>query len=137
MPRRRKSETRRGLLLYYMSRPPRLCGLDQTQEGPLTFEESRIEYADFSFQRRKVICYGLLNTAGGATTILNFPTSGLAEEFSDAFMSDRSFQIVQNGAQLVCLADYDTVMRRSDDDPRVKPHCYSRDFMMGTLAHAV
>ena len=103
----------------------------------MSFEESRVEYADFSFQRSKVICYGLLNTAGGATTILNFATDSLADEFSDAFLSDRSFQIVRNGAQLICLTDYDTVMRRSDQDPRVRHLCYSRDFMMGTLAHAV
>ena len=40
-----------------------------------------------------------------------------------------------NQAQLLCMADYDTVMRRSDRDPRVKYLTYNREFMMGTLSH--
>lgn len=99
------------------------------------FDESRIEFADFFFERRKVVCYGLHNTAGGATTILNFPTCQLADQFSAAFLQERNFQIVQNDAQLICLADYETVMRRSDEDPRVRYLTCNRDFMMGTLAH--
>jgi len=109
----------------------------QTLGAGTILEESTIEYADFAFQNRKVVCYGLLNTAGGATTVLNFSTIDLADEFSNAFLSDRSFQTVRNAAQIVCLANYDTVMRRSDHDPRVRQLCYSRDFLTGTLAHAV
>ena len=101
-----------------------------------SFDESRIEYADFAFERKKVVCYGLLNTAGGATTVLNFPSANLADEFRDAFLRDRNFQILQNDAQVICLADYDTVMRKSDQDPRVRYLKYNRDFMMGTLSHA-
>ena len=100
------------------------------------FNESEMEYASFVFERAKVISYGLQNKAGGITTILNFPTQDLATQFNTAFLSDRNFQVVQNQAQLLCFADYDTVMRRSDNDPRVKYLKYSRDFMMGTLEHA-
>lgn len=100
-----------------------------------SFQESTMEFADFIFERQKVVCYGLRNTAGGTTTILNFPSAALADSFRSAFLDNRNFRIVQNEAQLVCLADYDTVMRKSDDDPRVRYLHYSRDFMMGTLAH--
>lgn len=103
----------------------------------LNFDESRIEYADFAFERRKVVCYGLLNTAGGRTTILNFPSAKLADEFFEAFLSDRNFQIIRNDAQVICLADYDSVMRNSDHDPRVRQIQYTREFMTGTLAHAM
>lgn len=100
-----------------------------------SFDESTIEYADFAFERRKVVCYGLLNNAGGTTTVLNFPSVILADKFRDAFLRDRNFHIVQNDAQVICLADYDKVMRKSDADPRVRHLNYNRDFMMGTLAH--
>jgi len=100
-----------------------------------SFDESRIEYADFIFDCAKVVCYGLRNTAGGSTTVLNFPTPDLAETFSDAFLRERQFQTLRNGAQVICLAEYDRVMRRSDSDPRVRALSYNRDFMMGTLAH--
>ena len=99
------------------------------------FSDSKIEYADFAFERKKVVCYGLLNNAGGATTVLNFPNSKLANCFCDAFLRDRNFQTLQNDAQLICLANYDTVMRKSEDDPRVCFLKYNRDFMMGTLSH--
>jgi len=99
------------------------------------YSESKIEFADFFFERRKVVCYGLLNNAGGKTTVLNFNSTQLANEFRDAYLRERTFQIVQNDAQLICLTDYDTVMRRSEDDPRVRFLNYSRDFMKGTLAH--
>jgi hypothetical protein len=42
---------------------------------------------------------------------------------------------VHNQAQLLCMADYDTVVRKSDHDPRVKYLTYNREFMMGTLSH--
>ncbi|MGA9254688.1 MAG: hypothetical protein WBV78_06040 [Roseobacter sp.] len=100
-----------------------------------SFDESKIEYADFAFERGKVVCYGLLNNAGGTTTVLNFPSVKLAEKFRVAFLRDRNFQIMQNAAQVICLADYDTVMRKSDKDPRVRYLNYNRDFMMGTLTH--
>ena len=99
------------------------------------FDESKIEYADFAFERSKVVCYGLLNNAGGATTVLNFSSVKLADKFHEAFLRDRNFPIVQNDAQVICLSDYDTVMRKSDKDPRVRYLNYNRDFMMGTLAH--
>lgn len=100
-----------------------------------SFDESKIEYADFAFERGKVRCYGLLNNAGGNTTVLNFPSVKLADNFQDAFLRDRTFHTLQNDAQVICLADYDTVMRGSDKDPRVKHLKYNRDFMMGTLSH--
>lgn len=103
----------------------------------LNFDESKVEYADFAFERRKVVCYGLLNTAGGATTVLNFPTTTLARQFRDAFLRDRSFKTVENDAQLICFADYDTVMRRSEQDPRIRHLRYNREFMMGTLSHVM
>ncbi|MEW9919111.1 hypothetical protein AB2B41_05830 [Marimonas sp. MJW-29] len=96
-----------------------------------------MEFADFTFEKQKVVCYGLLNNAGGTTTILNFSSAELADEFRATFLEDRDFRIIRNDAQLICLADYDTVMRRSDGDPRVRCLKYSRDFMMGTLAHAI
>lgn len=99
------------------------------------FDESKIEYADFVFDREKVACYGMINNAGGSTTVLNFPSMGLADEFRSAFLANRSFPFVQNRAQLVCMADYDTVMRRSDNDPRVRCLNYNRSFMLGTLDH--
>ena len=99
------------------------------------FDESIMEYASFMFERQKVVCYGLQNAAGGTTTVLNFPCPRLADQFQAAFLADRNFEIVQNQAQLLCMADYDTVMRRSDHDPRVKYLTYNREFMMGTLAH--
>lgn len=99
------------------------------------FQESVMEFANFTFQRQKVVCYGLRNTAGGTTTVLNFPTPRLADEFRDSYLCRRNFKIIPNDAQLVCFADYDRVMRLCDDDPRVRPLNYNRDFMMGTLAH--
>lgn len=101
------------------------------------FQESTMEFADFTFERQKVVCYGLCNAAGGITTVLNFPTAALAGEFCAAFLEERNFQTIRNDAQLICLAEYDRVMNRSDDDPRVQPLKYCRDFMMGTLAHVV
>lgn len=101
------------------------------------YDESTMAFADFIFERQKVVCYGLQNNAGGTTTILNFPSPRLADAFRDAFLHGRNFKIVQNAAQIICLADYDTVMRRSDNDQRVRCLTYSRDFMMGTLTHAV
>ncbi|MDJ0822814.1 MAG: hypothetical protein QNJ09_13515 [Paracoccaceae bacterium] len=101
------------------------------------FDQSKIEYAGFIFDRRKVACYGMINNAGGTTTVLNFASSDLASSFCCAFLEDRNFGIVKNDAQVICLADYDTVMRKSNDDPRVKSLNYSRDFMMGTLAHVM
>ena len=99
------------------------------------FEESAMEFADFTFERQKVVCYGLQNNAGGTTTIFNFPTARLADEFRGAFLRKRTFPIIQNDAQLVCLADYDRIMRPCEDDLRVRTLNYSRDYMMGTLAH--
>ena len=99
------------------------------------FEESALEFANFVFDRKKVVVYGLQNTAGGTTTILNFPTETLADAFRAAYLSGRNFRIIQNGAQVICLADYEAVMRRTEDDPRVQPLRYSRDYMMGTMAH--
>lgn len=101
------------------------------------FNESLMEYGSFLFERQKVVCYGLQNTAGGTTTILNFPCTNSARQFQAAFLADRNFEVLQNQAQLLCMADYDTVMRKSDLDPRVKYLTYNRDFMMGTLAHAI
>lgn len=100
-----------------------------------SYRESTMEFAAFTFERQKVVCYGLQNNAGGTTTVLNFPSLRLASDFHKAFLNRRDFQIIQNDAQLVCLADYDRVMRNSDHDPRVHYLNYSRDFMMGTLAH--
>lgn len=100
-----------------------------------SYSENTMEFADFMFERQKVVCYGLKNNIGGTTTILNFPSRELAEEFTAAFLLDRAFEIVQNDAQIICLADYDRVMRLSGDDPRVRFLNYNRDFMMGTLAH--
>lgn len=100
-----------------------------------SFDESKVEYADFAFERSKVVCYGLVNNAGGSTTVLNFPSVKLADTFQETFLRDRSFQTLQNDAQVICLADYDTVMRKSDEDPRVRHLNYNRDFMMGTLKH--
>ena len=97
--------------------------------------ESTIEYAGFIFDRRKVACYGMINKAGGITTVLNFDSTEVAASFCGAFLEDRNFRIVTNDAQVICLADFDTVMRRSNDDPRVQQLNYCRDFMMGTLAH--
>ncbi|SIS94735.1 hypothetical protein SAMN05421759_10779 [Roseivivax lentus] len=102
-----------------------------------TYCENTMEFADFMFERQKVVCYGLKNNMGGTTTILNFPSRALADEFVSAFLRGRAFDIVRNDAQVICLADYDRVMRRSDDDPRVRFLNYNRDFMMGTLAHVV
>lgn len=99
------------------------------------FRESTMIFADFTFDRQKVVCYGLQNNAGGATTVLNFPSVTTADAFREAFLNQRNFQIVQNDAQLICLKDYDTVMRKSEDDPRVRWLNYNRDFMMGTLSH--
>ena len=99
------------------------------------FDESVMEYASFRFERAKVVCYGLHNAAGGTTTILNFPSARLARQFHDAFLSGRTFPVMQNQAQLLCMAHYDLVMQQSDPDPRVKSLTYSRDFMMGTLSH--
>ena len=43
-----------------------------------SFRESTVDYADFTFERQKVVCYGLQNNIGGTTTILNFPSLRLA-----------------------------------------------------------
>jgi len=99
------------------------------------FNESLMEYASFLFERQKVVCYCLQNSAGGTTTVLNFSGSELARQFQANFLADRNFEVLHNHAQLLCMADYDTVMRKSDHDPRVKHLTYNRDFMMGTLAH--
>lgn len=99
------------------------------------FNESMMEYASFLFERQKVVCYCLHNTAGGKTTILNFPCSELARQFRITFLADRNFEVMHNQAQLLCLADYGTVMRKSDHDPRVKYLTYNREFMVGTLLH--
>lgn len=99
------------------------------------FYESPMEYASFIYERSKVICYGLKNNAGGTVTVLNFVNNLLADQFKSDFLTDISFEVVHNQAQLLCLSDYDTVMRRSNSDPRVKYLHYNRDFMMGTLAH--
>ncbi len=101
------------------------------------FDESKIEYADFVFDCSKVACYGMINNAGGATTVLNFPSTKLADAFCGAFLENRNFETLRNDAQLICLADYDTVMRKSNDDPRVRYLNYNRDFMMGTLGHVM
>jgi len=76
------------------------------------FDESMMEYASFLFERQKV-----------------------AGQFHAQFLADRNFEVVQNQAQLLCMADYDTVVRKSDHDPRVKYLTYNREFMMGTLSH--
>ena len=101
-----------------------------------SFRESTIEFANFNFERQKVVCYGLKNHSGGATTVFNFPTLALASKFRQNFLQNRDFETIQNAAQIICLADYDRVMRRSDNDPRVRCLHYNREFMMGTLAHA-
>ena len=98
------------------------------------FVESALEFANFTFEREKVVCYGLQNAGGRTTTILNFPSEHLADVFHEAFLLGRNFDIVHNGAQIICLTDYDTVMRRSDDDPRVRTLRYSRDYLMDTVA---
>ena len=100
-----------------------------------SYQESTIEFASFIFERQKVACYGLLNNAGGNTTVLNFPNESAAVSFQMTFLTNRNFQLIQNDAQLICFADYETVMHRADDDARVRHLNYSRDFMMGTLAH--
>ena len=99
------------------------------------FDESKIEYVNFAWERSKGVCYGLLKNAGGTTTVLNFQSVEIADKFQETFLQDRSFNTLQNFAQVICLADYDTVMRRSDTDPRVRYLNYNRDFMMGTLKH--
>lgn len=101
------------------------------------FQESTMEFATLIFERQKVVCYSLHNNAGGTMTVMNFPSQRLADDFRAAVLSDRNFLIVQNEAQIACMTDYDTVMRMSVDDPRIKPLTYSRDFMMGTLTHVV
>jgi hypothetical protein len=107
-----------------------------TLEGAVQgYRESIVEFADFAFEREKVVCYGLQNNGGGTTTVFNFPSQQLAQSFREAFLCERNFKIVQNDAQLICFADYDRVMRKLDDDPRVRYLNYNRDFMMGTLAH--
>ncbi|MFC6636671.1 hypothetical protein GV827_20575 [Sulfitobacter sp. JBTF-M27] len=100
-----------------------------------SFQESTVEFASFIFERQKVVCYGLLNNAGGTTTVFNFPDETTAVSFQQSFLDKRNFQLIQNDAQLICFADYETVMRKSEDDARIRHLNYSRDFMMGTLAH--
>jgi hypothetical protein len=122
---------------------PRLRRVVSSQVGSIlmmgvvvkSYEESTVEFASFIFERQKVVCYGLLNNAGGNTTVLNFPSESAAVSFQLAFIDKQNFQLVQNDAQLICFADYETVMRKSEDDARVRHLNYSRDFMMGTLAH--
>lgn len=99
------------------------------------FDESKVEYAGFAFERSKVVCYGLVNNAGGSTTVFNFPSVKLADRFQSAFLADSDFQTLQNDAQVICLTDYDTVMRKSLEDPRIRYLSYNRDFMMGTISH--
>lgn len=99
------------------------------------FQESTMEFATLVFETQKVVCYSLHNNAGGTMTVMNFPSRELADLFRATCLSDRNFQIIQNDAQIACMTDYDTVMRRSQDDPRIKSLTYSRDFMMGTLSH--
>ena len=125
------------IVLPVFKRPEQwICGMDRGI-AMTDFDESALEFANFIFDRKKVVCYGLQNAAGGTTTILNFPAEALADAFRGAFLQGRNFRIIQNGAQIICLADYDTVMRRSTADPRVQPLRYSRDYMMGTLSHMV
>lgn len=102
-----------------------------------SFDESTMEFATMIFETQKVVCYGLHNSAGGTITVMNFPSLRLANKFRDTVLTQQNFRIVQNDAQLVCMADYDTVMCNSDQDPRIKPLTYSRDFMMGTPAHVM
>ena len=102
-----------------------------------SFGESTMEFANFTFERQKVVCYGLKNNAGGTSTVLNFPSAKLADVFCEAFLRKRNIQYVQNDAQLICLTDYDTVMQESEEDDRVRHLHYNRDFMMGTLAHVM
>ena len=100
-----------------------------------SYQESTIEFGSFIFEGQKVACYGLLNNAGGNTTVLNFPNKSAAVSFQMAFLNNRNFQLMRNNAQLICFTDYETVMRRSEDDIRIRHLNYSRDLMMGTLAH--
>ena len=102
-----------------------------------SYRESTMEFADFRFERQKVVCYGLNNNSGGATTVLNFPSARLANQFRESYLNDGGFETIQNAAQIICLADYDTVMQSSEDDPKVRCLNYNRDFLMGTLAHVV
>ena len=64
-----------------------VSGLAITDDGcPMAeFVESALEFANFTFERKKVVCYGLQNAAGGTTTILNFPSEGLADAFHERF----------------------------------------------------
>ena len=101
------------------------------------FDESALEFANFIFDRKKVVCYGLQNAASARQTIINFPVETRSDAFRAPVLLGRNFRIIQNGAQIICLADYDTVMRRSAEDPRIQPLRYSRDYMMGTLSHMV
>ncbi|WP_223428957.1 hypothetical protein [Tateyamaria pelophila] len=79
-----------------------------------------IEFADFTFELKKVVCYGFRNNAGGTTTVLNFSSVGAAHEFREAFLQTRNFLVIRNDAQLICMTDYESVMRKSEDDPRVR-----------------
>jgi len=101
------------------------------------FDESTIEFADFAFERQKVACYGLQNNGGGATTVLNFPSKSLADDFHDSFLKNRHFNVFRNEAQIICLTGFERVMRLSNDDPRIRHLKYNRNFMMGTLEHLV
>lgn len=108
---------------------------DTMQDVQDDYGESTVEFADFTFDRQKAVCYGLQNNAGGTTTIINFASERLADRFRTAYLNELNIRIIQNEAQLICFADYDTVMRKSQDDPRVQSLHYNRDYMMGTLGH--
>lgn len=110
---------------------------DTMQDAQEDYGESKMEFADFTFDRQKAVCYGLQNNAGGTTTIINFASQKLADRFRSAYLRDLEIRIIQNEAQLICFADYETVMRQSQDDPRVQSLHYNRDYMMGTLGHMV
>lgn len=108
---------------------------DTMQDVQEDYGESTVEFADFTFDNQKAVCYVLQNNAGGTTTIINFASERLADRFRAAYLRDLNIRIIQNEAQLICFADYDTVMRGSQDDPRVQALHYNRDYMMGTLGH--
>ena len=109
--------------------------MGDTMQDTKDYCESTVEFADFTFDRQKAVCYGLQNNAGGTTTIINFASERLADRFRNAYLRELNIKIIQNKAQLICFADYQTVMCKSNDDPRVQSLHYNRDYMMGTLSH--